>query len=832
MGTRSRTLKYLPGHELRFGIAAVSRDPATGDVDEAVCLFCKHFGREQRADKKRKSASTVKYFRDSFRPDQYTQHHQLQHPTQWTKYKGASSDKKRRFFPQTKAGESTLTTANSSTTTNVLIPNVQERGRCFDVKAAIVEVVAVLAVGLGPIEPTVQTRDRLVYQYMTHHNYEGELPSNCPRWSPPADTFESCYVVQRDPPVYRVVLYSKTQLDVLMEMAAGGLSGAQISASVKTFRHHAPMLLRDLVGNTNKSGPMSKKNVAMAVEREEEKVKEIFRVEDVTPEYSEAQTAEFVRLGVAASLSIIARLLEDSWVFSLELCTVAQHPMFSYLDIRVRFYSRIGGLRSAHLLAIPKYVGKCDIMMFQTLDRVLTALLPDWKKRLLGIITTGDIPFPARISEVIKHFQNETKGSALYRTSNCISQLQHALQTFYASIDSGFFLQTLRKLSQYVRKDPRVLSEMKRLPGYWEQFDSKVHCASSTPVAFGQEIDMLVAHSGFLQEHLKEFTATTLRIPVSWWLELQALQWVTARANAVFGVLQKQHVTISQQATVMASLAEEYITGFHAQIHENRNSVSQTTSTEYISLDKRVSLSKTNLVQFVVSSSEFARELLKHGGSETITATAEHFATGVVNMIASLVELSVSLKQQSAACNVDTRTNQSTVVEDVLPPIMPHELAQLSSDEFDELLEAHDATSRTLDDSDAQAIREEHELLCCTFAKDETLRRALEMHTQGTSDAAWSLMDARFKSLEAFAGGLATVCPSNVIPLSDTKAEDLVLCPKDMEEARLLLADFELESTLHAQQFQPLTKLQEEIYDRVIAERRTRKRYKATTNTS
>ncbi|KAG2774433.1 hypothetical protein PC129_g2080 [Phytophthora cactorum] len=496
MGTRSRTLKYLPGHQLRFGIAAVSRDPATGDVEEAVCLFCKHFGREQRADKKRKSASTVKYFRDSFRPDQYTQHHQLQHPTQWTKYKDASDGEKHSFFPLMKT---------------------EERGRCFDVKASIVEVVAVLAVGLGPVEPTVQTRDRLV-----------------------------------------------------------------------------------------------------------------------------------------------------------------------------------------------------------------------------------------------------------------------------------------------------------------------------TPVAFGQEIDMLVAHSGFLQEHLKEVafsSETALKIPVSWWVGLQVLQWVTARANAVFEVLEKQHVTISQQATVMASLAEECITGFHAQIHENRSSVSQTGSIEYISLDKRVSLSKTNLVEFVISSSELARDMGKHGGGATVNAASEHFAMGAVNMIASLVELSVSLKQQCAACsNVSGRVSQTTVVADVLPPVMPHELVQLNSDEFDELLEAHDTSSRgTLKDDD---IKAEHELLCCTFAKDGDLRIALEMCTQGTPfDVAWSLMDARFKSLEAFAGGLATVCPSNVVPLSATSARDLVLCPKDMEEARLLLADFELESALHAQQFQSLTKLQEEIYDREVAERRVRKRHKTINST-
>ncbi|KAG6975281.1 hypothetical protein JG688_00002544 [Phytophthora aleatoria] len=232
MGTRSRTLKYLPGHQLRFGIAAVSRDPATGDVEEAVCLFCKHFGREQRADKKRKSASTVKYFRDSFRPDQYTQHHQLQHPTQWTKYKDASDGERRSFFPLMKTEESTITTPDSSNTADmVLIPTMQERGRCFDVKASIVEVVAVLAVGLGPVEPTVQTRDRLVYEYMTHHNYEGEQPSNCPRWSPPPNTFESCYV---SPFIARQKIISSTMQ--FFAAPKDSLVAAALEASMRSVR--------------------------------------------------------------------------------------------------------------------------------------------------------------------------------------------------------------------------------------------------------------------------------------------------------------------------------------------------------------------------------------------------------------------------------------------------------------------------------------------------------------------------------------------------------------------------------------------------------------------
>ncbi|KAG1690629.1 hypothetical protein DVH05_027979 [Phytophthora capsici] len=794
MTARSRTLKYLPGHLLRFGIAVVSRDEASGDVVEAVCLFCKHFGREQRSDKKRRCSSTVKYFRDSFRPDQYTQHHQLQHPSQWKKYKTCSDDEKRRFFPDNTEPVSNVN-SNAGSSDTKLLPKVEERGRCFDVKPSIVEIVAVLAVGLGPVEPTVLTRDRLVYEYMTHHNYEGELPSNCPRWSPPPKTFESCYVVQNEPPMYRVVLFDSTQMDFLMELAAEGMSVAQISASVKGFRRHAHMLLGGLEDTTVDEEP--------------------------SPDYNEAQTAEFVRLGIATSLSIMARVLEESWAFSLELCTVARHSELPYLDVRIKFYNRIGGLRSAHFLAIPKYVGKCDIMMFQTLSRALTALLPDWKQKLLGVTTDGDIPFPARLNDVIEHFNGVITGRTLYRTSSCSNQLQRILHTFYASIDDGAFLSTLKILSECVRKDPDILSELHNDPGSLDRLKSEFQVTStpSSLLTFGQEVEMLVAHSSYLRSRLKEIEAssdTPIVIPQSWWLMLQVLQWITARANAVFGVLEKQNVAISQQAAVVASLAEECITGFHAQIHEKPYNG----DTEYVSADRRVTLSNTNLITFVTSSSELARDLTKKGYTATVAAAAGKFASGTVNMIASLIEVSVSLKQQCAVSS----SNQTAIVTNV-PPVLPHELATLNPDELAVILETHRRVS--LKDEDIKAIKEEHKLLRVAFADDRDLLSALELCKQGSSfNVAWSLMDAQYKSLEAFAGGLATVSPSFAEPLSDRSVRDLVLCSKDLEEARLLLADFEVECALHAQQFQALVKLQEEIYDQEINDRRTQKRQK------
>ncbi|KAE8896598.1 hypothetical protein PF005_g4807 [Phytophthora fragariae] len=831
MGTRSRTLKYLPGHALRFGVAAVARDDTNGDVVEAVCLFCQHFGREQRADKKRKSASTVKRFRDSFRPDQYTQHHQLQHPTQWERYKACSDEDKRRFFPQVTAIDTVpvATKTGPEGPKRTLLPKAEERGRCFDLKASIVEVVAVLAVGFGPVESTVKTRDRLLFQYMTHHDYDGELPSSCPGWTPPPDTFQSCYVVQTHPPVYRVVVFSRSQMDLVVDMAADGLSAAQISRCVQVFRRHAPMLLSDLVQNSKKTEATSKRGVAMAAERAEERAKKRFRVEDdVSPEYDEQQTAEFVRLAVAASMSVIAGLLEESWAFSLELRTVDRHLMFSYLDVRVKLYCRVGGMWNAHLLAIPRYVGKCDAMMFQTLDRVLTALLPEWRKKLLGVTIDGDVPIPARIIDLTKHFQNAASGSVLYRTNNSSHALQHMLQTFYASLSSGRFLQTLKMLSGYVRDEPILGSEMERYPGYRDVLGGSMFESTKSPMGFGQEVDMLMVHNGMLRTHFSDISSATPAPPMSWWVMLELVHWVTARANAVFEVLEKRNVAISQQAAVVASLAEECITGFHAQFVDEEHSSTRTHSNDFVSSDGRIVMSSSAMLGFVIDSSQIAPDLMKNGGSATVISVSADLAAGAVDMVSSLVEFSVSLKKQDAACANSTSTTGSVshtvAVTDTLPPVLPHELAHLCPAEFVELLQAHDVAARgTLTDADIIAIRKEHELLRRSFTEDEGIRYALGKCTQDTSfDVAWSLVDCRFKCLEAFAGGLATARPLDTVAFSDQRARDLVVRTKDLEEARLLLADFELESALHAQQFQSLTKLQEEIYDRELSENRSR----------
>ncbi|KAG6617889.1 uncharacterized protein IUM83_09656 [Phytophthora cinnamomi] len=337
---RKRFLRFLKSHELKFGLAPVARDEASGEVTLVVCRFCQHFGREQRPDKQRRSTRNVKYFRNSFRTDQYQQHHELSHCEAWKRYQACSDDDKRAFFPlpegatpevpvQPVAPPQKLKVELAPGEVWALEPTREERRRFFELAPAIVELVAVMAI--GATQPTVQN----VIEKQSHHLMEHahEPRSNAvARWIPPDDTFQSCTLVGTVvDPLYRVVAFSRAQIDCLVELAAAGLSFRQISSAMRSFRSHAPVLLRDVVRNRGAEGD------AAATAN-----KQLQGAQNASPQYNEEQTAEFVRLIIAASLSVTARLLRGCWAFSLVLKASMEHaPARSYLEFRVKVYGGV-----------------------------------------------------------------------------------------------------------------------------------------------------------------------------------------------------------------------------------------------------------------------------------------------------------------------------------------------------------------------------------------------------------------------------------------------------------------------------------------------------------
>ena len=63
-----------------------------------MCRFCVAFGRKEKVGQKRNRIETENYFKATFRPVIYFQHHESQHPSKWLSYLEASDSAKETFF--------------------------------------------------------------------------------------------------------------------------------------------------------------------------------------------------------------------------------------------------------------------------------------------------------------------------------------------------------------------------------------------------------------------------------------------------------------------------------------------------------------------------------------------------------------------------------------------------------------------------------------------------------------------------------------------------------------------------------------------------------------
>ncbi|BBN17363.1 hypothetical protein MPTK1_7g13940 [Marchantia polymorpha subsp. ruderalis] len=93
-----RATPFSSKHALQFGVKIVECDSATKAVVSASCLFCAHFGWEEKIRSKRNRTVNVMYFKKPFRADMYLRHMSLQHPLCWKEYSALSQSEKASYF--------------------------------------------------------------------------------------------------------------------------------------------------------------------------------------------------------------------------------------------------------------------------------------------------------------------------------------------------------------------------------------------------------------------------------------------------------------------------------------------------------------------------------------------------------------------------------------------------------------------------------------------------------------------------------------------------------------------------------------------------------------
>jgi hypothetical protein len=98
---KKRVTPFQRKHALEFGLCVTQKTVTNPTAIVAVaCLFCVYFAREAKAAARKGVTSNVKYFTSPFRPENYRQHYERQHPERWSEYKECSDEEKTKYFKQ------------------------------------------------------------------------------------------------------------------------------------------------------------------------------------------------------------------------------------------------------------------------------------------------------------------------------------------------------------------------------------------------------------------------------------------------------------------------------------------------------------------------------------------------------------------------------------------------------------------------------------------------------------------------------------------------------------------------------------------------------------
>ncbi|KAL3668541.1 hypothetical protein V7S43_006624 [Phytophthora oleae] len=758
------TKAFVEHHALSYGLEVVGRDVDSGAATSVVCLFCRHFGREERPGRKRKSTGTIRHFRDPFHTYNYLDHITTQHPTQWEKYNQSSDEIKCQFFPIDET-RSTLDKKKIEGEMNVMEAATAakqlpvEKRRWFFISKRIADLVVPLA---------------------TITDFRG--------WKPPGfKAFELMELSraqaegfggQTSGEYYQIAIFTRLELDVTVASLATEMNPLQVSMHLKALANH-----------TTAAGGAA----------------------PLFPLLEEAEVRELARLTVGTNMQSIGQLLSRSWGFGLVLREETGVSRVEFLDVRVVVYVQ-DKLRDLHVLALPLSGQHNSLTLAQTIEDVLTTIFPPWRTRVLGFTQNGrvDTSEPetqststsssARTTEICTLLETSIKTSS---TPNCVLHimwgscrpLARLLSSFYDSLFGGKFVRSLDTLTAYVRQSPELLQEMGPPPMLKTADESLVASVDFTVddsyLAMGLHTqwisDKRVRLRKYLEQHSPLVVGAAAPVDNAWWVAFFVVHWVATGANETFEKLRSPRISRSQPKQMITEMLTELVAAFNIQ----RGRQTEGEEKRCHSNQSKFSILKSNVDDFLYDQGLFVISVASRLDPDALDPVLQNLSICVVNLAEALDNLSNSLPVDEAA---------------LLPPSLPQELARLSGTEFTTLLQQYGEQLRGFySDEELDTIKQEHQALRRSATRETELKAALaQCRAESPFAEAWGLTQGKFPLLQAFAGGLASAYACRE---TGSKKSVVGLSVGDSEGnagLRLAAMDFGLETTLHTRQFAAL----------------------------
>ncbi|RMX67123.1 hypothetical protein DD238_004878 [Peronospora effusa] len=746
---KDRGVKFNEKHTLKYGLSVCNRNAKTSVVETVMCKFCVAFGKESAADanRKRRATANIKYFRQPFRADHYLSHLEINHKHKWTEYEQSSSPEKEKFFGTHVEEANINPLALAQHLINVQTGSPKNSGNVVSTIVPVVHRVGPVRLPAFEIEKSVV--DELVGDIFFNASDENGLSKEMA-----LDVFHH----KDGSDNYKIIIKNQRLYDLAIKFVACGASFRLAARMIQCTKEET---------NVAYYGGCS-----------------VHRV------------AGYVRAVIASNLQKIALLMRSSWAFAIATDAVA-HQGTSYLDIRVRLWQN-GALRDFHLLTLPAFDQHPAPSIMEHLEKFFDVMDSQWRSKLLGATTSGsdntgrNTGMRGSQQGLLARLTTLVTKPAFYLVWSGVHQLEVVVKNCVFSFCQKAFYDELVSVLATLRHDQHRSDNEGSLFPFVREVIPDVTAAFSVTRGFTESLmealKWLMERRMAIVQRLQTTSPSSLP-SASWWVCVAVAHRAMAEiANFMQKLLSLENKAnfVSEQVQELCKLALNMmdVVGARRDFCESLDPDEACTAGSF-------QLTFQNAQQFIqneggtlaINMFDTLRGVERHH----ITRSVAHFAVDLISGVATIAQEGRHYCAENAKVLVNP------------PIVLPIELYEMGEEAFFKTFREQEPRLReTFSDQKMKMIQDEYKEFMLALGREHVLNGVLKKHDRDTDVSfAWSCVMGRFRMLQEFFGGLASVVPDMS---AGALSVDLTWLNWEKPDYRQTMVDFALEGILHAKQ--------------------------------
>jgi len=450
--------------------------------------------------------------------------------------------------------------------------------------------------------------------------------------------------------------------------------------------------------------------------------------------------SNYTRVLVAANLQTIGALLaaKDQWAFSLAADGSTSQGV-SFFDLRIRL-SVDGVLRNIQLLVVPFFDRHTAVNITKLVCKILDAVSPGWRTRLLSVGSDGENTMTGRHGGVVTLLSIEASNKIL-RVWCPPHQVDLVVKDATKGADGGDFYKTAHTVSVHLRKQYNLISDMGK------------KCPKDTTrwLALEGLLLFLLTNRRPLLAHFEE-RPDQAPTP-EWWLTAAGIQPVLRAVSIVYKSLEKKELILSQQKEELDNLVDCIVALVNLRSAGEDDDYEDMPFCAYrfSGLSSKWWVSLDDIKQHISDC-----------GSWTALDFGSLSPNELRDVLVEVADYCIKLVVGISDVKAERDENNDAALSDA-PPVMPAQLALIRPSVFNTAVldEYRVQLKEYWSPEEIDEIEEDHKALVRAFREEPVFKGRLQNHVMKTMfNAAWNDCGGRFKRLRGFVAGLATAFPN------------------------------------------------------------------------